>query len=310
LASRIPSDSKPTIRELISFLESIPASPASSREEIRAEVRRLAEVFSRLRLLAKIRLKKITDARSARERALAYLKLFVGEVVDGRELQVVSAIQEFARRLRELRVEFGYNIITGNTNPDLRPDQYILLDINPSDEIATRWRIANKIRRSKVAGKNRLLMLLKERVGKPVTGDELAYVSKTVKDWPRRTRELRTQHGWRLVTRQTGRKDLPNGVYLLESLQQLPEHDRKIESDVYDSVLERDQYECRKCGWKVDDYHPNARRQFLEVHHIEHHVTGGKNNKDNLLTLCNVHHDEAHAKKLVGSEFLKWVKEV
>jgi hypothetical protein len=35
------------------------------------------------------------------------------------------------------------------------------------------------------------------------------------------------------------------------------------------------------------------------LHHRKHHAAGGKNVADNLITLCNVHHDAVHAGRLV-----------
>lgn len=47
-----------------------------------------------------------------------------------------------------------------------------------------------------------------------------------------------------LLTRQTGRIDLAIGVYVLESLRQLPAHDRSIPDDIRVEVLVRDEYQC------------------------------------------------------------------
>jgi hypothetical protein len=35
-------------------------------------------------------------------------------------------------------------------------------------------------------------------------------------------------------------------------------------------------------------------RRMLELHHVMHHVDKGENTAENLITLCNVHHDEEH----------------
>lgn len=51
-------------------------------------------------------------------------------------------------------------------------------------------------------------------------------------------------------------------------------------------------------------------KQFIEVHHVEHHKDGGTNNKENLLTLCNVCHDVVHKKKESGDKFWSWLQEV
>jgi len=258
-----------------------------------------------MRGLTKVRLRHLTVDRAAQKRVLAYLKMFQGEIVSGRELQVVGAIQDVPRRIRELRVEFGYSISTGHSREDLQPNQYVLENALPDEEEALKWRTANGIRKSRSGTKTKWLELLKAYVEKPVTKEQLAYVASN-KDL-RRVRELRTQEGWRVVTRQGGRLDLQPGVYVLESLAQLPSHDRKIPDAIYDSVLVRDQQRCRHCGWTLGQSVSGMRKQFLEVHHVEHHADGGKNNSENLITLCNVDHDEVHRRQLRGGDVWGWL---
>jgi hypothetical protein len=294
------------IRRITQLLAGLDHPPSRDPEEIRAEVRRLAAVLKGVRRLGRVRLSGITDAKSARERILTYVQLFVGEAVDGEELQVVSGIQEFARRVRELRVQFGYNISTGVSSEHLKPDQYLLESASPDGQAAEKWETANRVRRERGSARDRILAFLKENVGRPVTGEQLAYVARA-REMGRRVRELRTELGYRVVTRFSGRPDLPTGVYVLESLDQLPAHDRRIPPHVYDRVLRRDDNRCRRCGWSVSERRTGERRQFLEVHHIEHHGHGGTNNAENLVTLCNVDHDEVHGFGLTGGDFLTWV---
>ena len=40
----------------------------------------------------------------------------------------------------------------------------------------------------------------------------------------------------------------------------------------------------------------SVRPRFLELHHKRHHVKGGNNSEDNLLTLCVKCHDDLHRK--------------
>ena len=112
-------------------------------------------------------------------------------------------------------------------------------------------------------------------------------------EWARRVRELRTEFGWPIVTKNTGRPDLDIGVYLLEADRQSPEHDRYIPDRIKREVLRRDRYECQNCGWSHEEWNRSDPRH-LELHHIEHHVNGGENILENLLTLCIVCHDEIH----------------
>jgi hypothetical protein len=133
-------------------------------------------------------------------------------------------------------------------------------------------------------------------VGKPVTGEELRYIAGDKIEWPRRARELRTEEGWPVVTKLSGRPDLSVGVYLLESLRQLPPHDRQIDDSVRVQVLERDKYHCTHpgCGWHHGMETPSDPRRYLELHHVLKHRDRGPNTAENLRTLCNVHHDEIH----------------
>jgi hypothetical protein len=297
-----PNDIPARIQELLGRLSQ--ALP-EEKERVREEVRLLASAMSALRRFSRHRLSKVVTAKASRRRILEYLTLFLGEVVDGDELEIVSGIHEYPRRVRELRVQEGYRITTGVTREDLRPDQYVLESAVADQEEADRWKTANKIRRMPGAGKTRMLELLKAFLGRPVTGEQLLYVAK-VKDM-RRARELRTDDGWRITTRFTGRPELAPNVYVLEGTDQLPPHDRKIEPDVYDAVLARDKYSCRKCGWNTTARRFDEKRQFVELHHIEHHKDKGQNNPENLITLCNVHHDAAHKLKVGPQDFFEWV---
>ena len=239
---------------------------------------------------------------------------------------VVSGISEYGRRVRELRVEFGWNILGGTTAKrmataedldlpadtlaeigKMTKDDYILISEEQDRDAAHRWRIANNIRKmSHLSGANRMLLYLQQNVGHLVSGEELDYVA-NISDWPRRTRELRTQEGWSVQTRNSGRPDLPVGMYVLESLAQAPPHDRHISDSTRVEVLNRDGHACRKCGWTYTEAHAGDPRKLLELHHLDHHATGGTNDTDNLITLCNVHHDELHAKHMDRNAALVWI---
>ena len=83
--------------------------------------------------------------RAARQKILAYLKAHVGEDVSGEELAAASGIHEWARRLRELRVEHGYAIT------EVGDSVYRLESAEPDVERARRWTAANTIRRFEAA---------------------------------------------------------------------------------------------------------------------------------------------------------------
>lgn len=68
---------------------------------------------------------------SARDKLRAYFLAHIGEVLDSDTLREVAGISEWARRVRELRNEEGYQILTHNDRSDLKPGQYMLENPNP-----------------------------------------------------------------------------------------------------------------------------------------------------------------------------------
>jgi hypothetical protein len=242
------------------------------------------------------------DSSNAKERIRLYLIQFVGVPLDAIELEVVGSISNYGRRIRELRVQEGYQIISGpkedqDSGISLRRNQYVLVRPEPDHTAARRWQIANGIRREPGGGDARMLKYLRENVGQIVSTEELAYVAK-IKDYARRVRELRTEAGFAISTCFTGRPDLKPGEYVLSSKERIAEpHDRHINIEVQREVFARDQNRCKNCNWSHAQW-TNEDPRFLELHHRQHHSNRGANTADNLLVLCNRCHDEVHAKRL------------
>lgn len=70
---------------------------------------------------------------SAKALLRAHFLKNIGRVMDSDELRAVSGNQsEWARRVRELRSEEGYQILTHNDRSDLKPGQYLLEDPKPA----------------------------------------------------------------------------------------------------------------------------------------------------------------------------------
>ena len=68
----------------------------------------------------------------ARDRLRKHFLSNVGRVMNADELREVSGnISEWARRVRELRSEEGYQILTHNDRSELKPGQYLLMDPEP-----------------------------------------------------------------------------------------------------------------------------------------------------------------------------------
>ena len=68
----------------------------------------------------------------ARDKLRAFFLANIGRVIDSEELRSVSGnISEWARRIRELRNEEGFQILTHNDRADLKPGQYLLESAKP-----------------------------------------------------------------------------------------------------------------------------------------------------------------------------------
>ena len=236
--------------------------------DLRDKVLALIPVFHALRNLGKSLIPR-TDATSARERILYYFLRYPGIIIKGDELLVVSGIQEYARRVRELRVQIGWAIASGVTirqmqrdEPEevseslrnMKPDDYVLLHSDQDRDAAHRWNIANNIRKEQISVQAKILKFLLGNVGKPVTGEELRYVANGRTEWARRVRELRTEQGWPVATKVTGSPDLPVGEYIRLANRQTFEHDRRIPDGLRREVLRRDDHKCTDCGWSYTEW--------------------------------------------------------
>lgn len=68
----------------------------------------------------------------ARAKLRAFLLQNIGRILDSEELRIASGnASEWARRIRELRNEEGFQILTHNDRSDLRPGQYVLVSAVP-----------------------------------------------------------------------------------------------------------------------------------------------------------------------------------
>lgn len=263
------------------------------------------------------------DVHSAKERILSYLKRYSKTLVHGDELMVVAGISEYARRIRELRVQFGWQILSGVVLKDmvaegdlkldeikaldlkeLKTDTYVLMSVDEDRDAAHRWNLANEIRKKKVGMKEKIIEFFRKNVGQVITGEEIAYLANGNSEWARRCRELRTEEGWPIATKSSGRPDLPVGAYILQEDRQAEPHDRKIPDKVRIEVLDRDGHCCKMCKWSYTEIRPHDRRHLLELHHIKHHSKGGENSAQNLITLCNVCHDDVHKRNPAAEELL------
>lgn len=301
-----PSDPKALRQQLITLLQDFES--LLDREDIREKVIGLIPSFHKLRDLGCSMMPDI-DVGSGLKRILAYFQKYQGMILNGDEFLVVSGIQDYPRRIRELRKQHGWKILSGETAKEMaeieeseigdidfsvmKPDDYILVTPEQDRDSAHRWLVANTIRKAEGGVQPKVLEYLKANVGKEVSGEELRYVANDKSEWARRVRELRTEEGWPIVTKASGRPALSVGIYVLEEDRQSPPHDREIPDPVRNSVLRRDNYTCVICGWNHSLLNRSDTRH-LELHHIVHHADGGENTAVNLKTLCTRCHDEVH----------------
>jgi hypothetical protein len=68
---------------------------------------------------------------SSRDRLRFYFLAHIGIILDSGTLRSVANTSEWARRVRELRNEEGYQILTHNDRSDLSPGQYVLESATP-----------------------------------------------------------------------------------------------------------------------------------------------------------------------------------
>lgn len=84
----------------------------------------------------------------SKESPVRFLAAHVGEVVTSIQLQDAagSDVSECARRVRELREEEGWRILTNNDSVDLKPGEYLLSERPPENDVQFGRGISAKLR--------------------------------------------------------------------------------------------------------------------------------------------------------------------
>jgi hypothetical protein len=227
---------------------------------------------------------------------LERLKADLGRPIHREELAAVAEIDEWARRVRELRVEDGFDI------EYLGDDLYVLWTATPDEEKARSWRTANSIRGMDLSVVEKLKAFFKANVGRVVRRDQLDYVANKKKEATRRTRELRDEKGWPILSH----VDDPNlrlGEYMLISDDPKDFADpnqREYPVELRAAVFKRDGYRCQECKRTREDALAAGDTRFiLEADHIvgvadpAELTDEEKADIDNFRTLCHT----CHAKK-------------
>jgi hypothetical protein len=71
-------------------------------------------------------------SKGSRSKLRAFFLTNIGHVLEADQLREASGnASEWGRRVRELRTEEGYQILTHNDRSDLKPGQYVLFDPKP-----------------------------------------------------------------------------------------------------------------------------------------------------------------------------------
>jgi hypothetical protein len=243
----------------------------------------------------------------ARSKILSYLKQHVGQPVHGEELGFASGIHDWPRRIRELRVEDGYEIA------ELGNSIYQLESLVPNHARAAQWKLANEIRNRPGSGRSRIEVFLAANVGEVVTRKQLDYVAK-IAEGSRRVRELRDEAGWP-INSFIDEPELGPGDYRLLSTD--PDDRREASQRLYPEALrqrvfERDGYTCQVCKRNAEAARAAGDTRFyLEVHHTvamaDELATlnpAERNRIENLITLCHSDHlketAKLHRQKLEG----------
>ena len=206
---------------------------------------------------------RAAHGQGAKWKLLDYMKQRVGQIVYGDELHAISGIHEWPRRIRELRVEDGYDI------SELGRSRYRLERVDPDEERARTWQLLNTIKGSGGSARDRIARVLEARVGEVVTREEIDYVA-GIREGIRRLRELRDEFGWP-VDSYIDDPALRPSEYRLLSTDPADRRDplqRLYPDEVRQAVFERDKYTCQVCGRNREAaLAAGDTRFYLELHH-------------------------------------------
>ena len=173
------------------------------------------------------------DAGSGRARVLSYLQLQVGRVVHTDELMIVAGIGDYPRRVRELRTDHGWPILSGFSVMDFRanslsagiavaqlptpmvPEEYLLIEKRQDAQAVQRWQLASEIRTSDLTVKQKIEKYFRSNVGQRITIEELRYVSNNKTEWASQVREL--AQNYKIKSKFQGDPSMPAGIFVLMS---------------------------------------------------------------------------------------------
>lgn len=140
----------------------------------------------------------------------------------------------------------------------------------------------------KKGSKALILDYLLAHTGKVVTSKDLQKASGGASEWARRTRELRDEQVYEILSHKD-RSDLKPGEYILVSAKRRPAFKRGISKETRAMVLERNGYTCQMCGCAAGDPDPynSSRTVRLTLGHIIDKSKGGEDTPANLRAVCS-----------------------
>ena len=290
---------RPTIRLVAQLREDLVGlESALEIPDLRTRIQSLLPAFQTMQEIG-ASLVDNDDGTGARRRILTYFLKYPGVLLPGIEIALVSGISEWARRIRELRINSGWPIAHGLTVLELQQagelpacpelteqvvrDSYMLLSEQRDGGIVARWKSATTIGASTMLPEEKLATYLAMHVGTPVTSEELRQASGTSSLWATAIRSLRVNGGWPITSHAVGRPDLPRGNFILNAAIPNPEHDRGISDVIRSALFAESEHKCQICGWSR-----SSTSQF-DVRYLDIHRTASAP-----IAACNVCHDAMH----------------
>ncbi len=162
---------------------------------------------------------RLVGTTGARARILRYMQIRLGETVSKEELSGVAGIHEWARRVRELRQDLGWDIHSVNTRDGLGVGDYVLIRGHADPGLAGAWTSARKMRNLRTAGgkpapKTRVLEFLKEIYPRGGDTEQLAHVAGSAGNAESAIADL-IADGWALEETPSGDESFLSGWHLV-----------------------------------------------------------------------------------------------
>lgn len=139
----------------------------------------------------------------------------------------------------------------------------------------------------KKGSKALILEFFLANIGVVLEGKDIREASGGASEWARRTRELREDDGYQILSHKD-LAELKPGQYLLKTTKRLPAFKRDISKETRAWVLERNGYTCQMCGMAAGDPDPlgGPRTVRLTMGHIKDKSKGGDDSRQNLRAVC------------------------